>query len=350
LARPDYVQVLQQGAEQAQALGVALEAAIFVSDAAEQELSALRSLLAALRPPILRWLIFHEGEKSTREPWLHLARQYLLDYDPQAAFGAGSNAYFTELNRGHPPLSAIDLAVYSINPQVHAFDNASLVETLAAQAATVESARAFIGGLPLVISPVTLRPRFNPDATGAAPEPDPNQLPPQVDARQMSLFGAAWTLGSLKYLAESGVYGVTFYETTGWRGLIERQSGSPSPFSSLPGMVFPLYHVFAALSDFRGGAVIACRSSDPLRVEALTLQLNGRRRLLIANMSAEAQAVMIDGLGDAVRVVALDETSAELATFSPEAFAAQAGTPLGAVNGQLTYTLLPYAFVRMDSE
>ena len=55
----------------------------------------------------------------------------------------------------------------SLNPQVHAFDNASLVETLEAQKWTVESARKFVGGLPISVSPITLRPRFNPNATGA---------------------------------------------------------------------------------------------------------------------------------------------------------------------------------------
>ena len=62
---------------------------------------------------------------------MKLARQHLASYNPKAKIGAGSNAYFTELNRGRPPISAVDFISYSINPQVHAFDNASLVETLA---------------------------------------------------------------------------------------------------------------------------------------------------------------------------------------------------------------------------
>ena len=37
---------------------------------------------------------------------------------------------------------------------------------------------------------VTLRPRFNPNATGPEPEPRPGELPSQVDVRQMSLLGA----------------------------------------------------------------------------------------------------------------------------------------------------------------
>jgi hypothetical protein len=33
------------------------------------------------------------------------------------------------------------------------------------------------------------------------------------------LLGAAWMLGSFKYLAENNVNAITFFETCGWRGL-----------------------------------------------------------------------------------------------------------------------------------
>ena len=45
----------------------------------------------------------------------------------------------------------------------------------------------------------------------------------------MSLFGAAWTLGSLKYLCESETHSLTYYETTGWRGVMEIEFGSNVP-------------------------------------------------------------------------------------------------------------------------
>ena len=151
----------------------------------------------------------------------------------------------------------LDLVCYSINPQVHAFDNASLAETLAAQAVTVASARQFAGALPLAITPITLRPRFNPNATAPEPAPAPGELPRQVDVRQMSLFGAGWTAGSLKYLCASGAASLTYYETSGWRGVMELASGAPLPerFRSLPGGVFPLYHVLADIGEFAGGEI-----------------------------------------------------------------------------------------------
>jgi hypothetical protein len=73
-------------------------------------------------------------------------------------------------------VAAIDLAAYSINPQVHAFDNLTLVENLEPQADTLATARTFLGGKPVAVSPVTLRPRFNPLPAGPYPGPPP---PPQ---------------------------------------------------------------------------------------------------------------------------------------------------------------------------
>jgi len=352
LAQPDYAAVLRQVSAEARALSVLLEVALHLSDAAADELRALATLLTEIQPPVSTWLIFHEREKTTSAPWVDRARSVLAEYDPAAQFGAGTNVYFTELNRSRPPVQVLDRVAYSINPQVHAFDNSSLVETLAAQAATVISTRQFIGDLPLAISPVTLQPRFNPNATGPEPTPAPGALPTQVDPRQLSLFGAAWTLGSIKYLAETGqVASVTYYETTGWRGVMETAAGSPLPekFPSLPGTVFPLYHVLADVGDFAGGEVIPIQSSDALRVDGLLLQKEGQRRLLLANLRADPQTVTVEGLGAQVKLLVLDETNVEAAMQSPETFRTQAGESIATAHGTLEVTLLPYAVVRLDS-
>ncbi len=164
---------LARAVGEAGALGVGLELALILSDAAEEELKALAGALGAAarstRPRIDRWLVFHEREKSTSAQWITLAREHLTSCAPSAQFVSGTNHFFAELNRGRPPVTLLDGVTYSINPQVHAFDNASLVENLAAQVSTVESARQFSAGLPIIVSPVTLRMRLNPNAT--APEP-----------------------------------------------------------------------------------------------------------------------------------------------------------------------------------
>jgi len=354
LAQPEYEAILGRVSREARELGVPLEVALHLTDAAEEELKRLRSTLQEVRPAISTWLIFHVAEKSTTEKWVKLARRQLAEYDPQAKIGAGTNAYFAELNRGRPPVSVVDLVSYSLNPQVHATDNSTLVENLAAQAATVESARQFAGGLPLAVSPITLKPRFNPNAIGPEPVPWPGELPGQVDARQMSLFGAGWTAGSLKYLAESGVYSLTYYETSGWRGVMETEEGSPLPakFPSLEGSVFPLYHVLADVGEFVGGEVVASRSSAPLKVDGLVLRQGPRTRILLANLSAESQMVRVTGpgLSQSVQVKYLDETNAENAMLWPESFRAEVGQLAQPREGELELRLRPFALARIDSE
>jgi hypothetical protein len=216
-------------------------------------------------------------------------------------------------------------------------------------AVTVESARRFTYDVPLAITPITLRPRFNPDATGEDAQAE-DALPPEVDARQMSLFGAAWTVGSLKHIAESGVVSATYYETTGWRGVMELAQGSPMPerFPSIPGSVFPLFHIFADVGAFAGARVLPTVSGDALRVEGLALQLEGRRRILLANMTAQPQRVTLHGLGARPVVRVLDETTVLEAMQSPESFRRRRGEPLSTVNGKASLLLRPYAVARLD--
>jgi hypothetical protein len=276
----------------------------------------------------------------------------LGSYDPQARFGAGTNANFAELNRGRPPVEALDLVTYSINPQVHGFDNSTLTENLEAQAATVESARQFAGGLPVAVSPVTLKPRFNPNATGPETAPPPGELPSSVDVRQMTLFGAAWTLGSVKYLAESGAQTVTYFETTGWRGLMETERGSPIPakFRSLPGTVFPLYHVLADVGEFAGGDVVPSVSNAPLAVEGLVLRKGGRTRILLANLTDREQSIQVSdtGIGKVWSLSLLDGTNAEFAMTSPESYREQRGEALETHGSHFEVHLRPYAVARID--
>lgn len=346
---------LHEAARQARALGADLEVALFLSDDATRELHALETILSGVRSPVARWLVLQKDGTTTRAESVRTAREILGAYTPRAAFGGGTNVYFAELNRDRPPRDALDLACYSINPHVHAFDNASLIETLPAQATTLESARAFCGATALAVSPVTLRPRFNPVATGPVPALASGALPPQVDPRQMSLFGAVWTMGSVKYLAEGGAVSVTYYETTGWRGVMETATGSvlPERFPSQPGMLFPLYHVLADVGEFAGGEALGCVSSDPRRVDALALALRTgpRARLLLGNMTDAPCRVRVEGISArAVRVLSLDEESFGRATTEGSEFHHEPGemTPIEA--GALNLILKPYAVARIDGD
>jgi hypothetical protein len=269
---------------------------------------------------------------------------------PGVPIGGGTNLNFAELNRSRPNPAELDAVAYSINPQVHANDERSLVENLEAQCDTVVTARAFCGELPLIVSPVTLKPRFNPDAVGPEPAPQAGELPSAVDPRQMSLFAAAWTLGSMKQLAEGGAASVTYYETTGWRGIKETERGCPDPdlFLSAPGMVFPVYHVFADTAELKTAELLACSSTDPLRVQGLALSSGEGVHLLVANLTPEAQSCSIAPMnGERTAVRSLDANTAPQGMFQPLEFRSQRSwIPLA--GSTLTLTLAPYSVARID--
>jgi hypothetical protein len=154
----------------------------------------------------------------------------------------------------------------------------------------------------------------------------------------MSLFAGAWTVGSAKQLAEAGAASVTFYETTGWRGIKETDQGCPLPevFASFPGMVYPVYHVLADLADLKNGEVVTCRSSDPQKVQALAILLEGDLHILIANLTPQSQDCSIGPLGEGlVKARSLDTSSAQTRDM-----------PVPAAT--LSLTLCPYSVVRID--
>ncbi|MEO7317526.1 MAG: hypothetical protein ABIZ56_00910 [Chthoniobacteraceae bacterium] len=340
-------EALRVAAADATAIGTSLHVAVFVSAAAEVELATLARAAAALGVRVSLWLVFHEREKATADRWVQLARRILLPVDAGAQFAAGTNANFAELNRNRPPSESAALPCYSINPQAHAFDDRSLMENLGTQPATVESTWQF-APRPVVISPITLRPRFNPDATVPA-EQEPGKLPPQVDPRQASLFGAAWTVGSLARLAAlRGLHSLTYFETTGWRGVMETASGSACPelFRSLPGGVFPMYLVFAALAD--SSAILPTQSTDPLRFDGFCIiRPDGCARWMVANLTASPQRVRVLTAQPGAHVSILDETNIERVMREPETFAAGAAFQRS-VSDAIELNLGAYAVAQLD--
>ena len=316
-------QQLERAALEAGQLGAKLEVALHLDGTPEEGLSPVAETLAHRREMFARVLVLHRHQKSTTPFALRAARAMLTGVFPCVPIGAGTDADLYQLNLQRPPADA-DFISWSMNPQVHAFDDSSIAETPEAAAHQVASVRRYFPGKPLVVSPVTLRPRFNPNATGPAPAVPPGELPPPVDPRQLSLLGAAWTLAMIKALAESGACSVTFFETTGWRGVMEMAAGSPLPerFPSVPSAVFPLYHVLADVGAFSGGEVLRTEASEPQAIVSVLLRAGKRRRLLVANLSPEPRRVALGGLDGLSLVRYLDASNLPQTMTVPDPFRA----------------------------
>jgi hypothetical protein len=166
----------------------------------------------------------------------------------------------------------------------------------------------------------------------------------------MSLFAAGWVVGSLRRLIESGVSAATYFETTGWRGVIQGDEppSLPRQFPSRPGMVFPLYHVFADLAEWKHGEIVSSRSSNPLAIETLAVTENGRLYLLVANLTHESQTVTLDApFGSTVTLRRLNAETAEVATATPVRYRAQTETIPAA--GLQALALAPFEIARLDA-
>jgi len=346
------------GAAYASALNVPLLVALFLPPLAGGEAAhALTALVEAHRAtptPVVAWLVFDAAGSTTPAPLAVLARAVLGAAFPGVPIGGGTDSNFTELNRTRPPVQALDFVSWSINPQVHVEDNLSIVETLAGQVATAESARAFAAGLPLTVSPVTLRQRSNPHATAPTAPLPPGTPPPQMDTRQLSLLGAGWTAISVKQLAVSGIVRATYYETLGACGVMERDAGSPYPnaFPSLPGGVFPLFHVLADIGEVVRGVVLPTTSDTPRYVDALAIRHAGGVRLLVANLhdADEHVTIHLPNRAHAATLRLLDTTTAHDAMRDPNQWRTLPPSPLPLTPDGTTVTVpLPlYAVACID--
>jgi hypothetical protein len=343
-------ETLARATQEAAALDAALAIEV-ISGADGTGLKDLAAALSGLEVDIARVLVFADGEMVSDETVLAAAREAFAQAGVETLVGGGSRAFFTELNRATLPLDDMDVVSYTLNPQVHAFDNASITETLAAQPETVRSARAIAGDRPLVIGPITLRLRFNPNATGPEPEPGPGELPSSVDYRQPSLFAAGWLAGSINALGNAGVDALTYFETTGWKGLIERRDHPLwiEGFHSWPGMVFPVYHVLADVGELGDGQILPVTLGDGLRVQALALRDGDRVRVILANMTDEplSVALAIPGAG-AATARSLDERTVYLAASDPVAFRG-AAQPIDVSEESLNVDLPPFGLATVDT-
>jgi D-apionolactonase len=275
LSEPGVEGELGRAVQDSRALDVPLEVALFLSDDTERDLLALALVARRQQPRVGIWLLFRQATATTTDGLVAQARRWLLPIDPHARFGGGTDLNFAELNRGRPSAAELDQVSFSLNPQVHAFDDATLVENLASLQSLADSARAFVGSCPLALSPVTLRPRARRPAPGSIESADP---------RQTSALGAVWTAGLLAAGMEAGFASLTLFEPVGPSGLLEGET------------VHPLFHVLEAWAAMKGGVGMRVTSEDPQRVRGLAFRNGPDVRVLVFNMGPERVRVHVGGL------------------------------------------------------
>ncbi len=224
----------------------------------------------------LRWIVLDRGTGCTTEALLEEVRRLWSRYRVPGEIGGGVGSDFVRLNRARPIMPGMAFVAFGLDPQVHAFDDASLLETLTVQAKAVTQAKRLSGGLPVVLSPVTLgRPRL----PGRSPGGDPRQSTP---------FAAVWTLGCLATLTASGAAAVTLHGTAGPAGVLPPHAGKSSP----------LLRLLEAWTGFSAKHATVLAPVAHRSITAVALQGEEGVRVLLANLRPDPTRVRLAGLPD----------------------------------------------------
>jgi hypothetical protein len=265
-------QTLGRATEVAHACGTGLEVAAFVSaERAAAELAELAEAAQGAGAPIDAWLVFEAATRTTTPGLVEHARATLFaGASPGPLLGGGTDGYFADLNRERAAAEGLGIVSFSLNPQVHAFDDATLVENTTSLRWMAETARGFAGDTPLALSPVTLLQR------------------PGVDARQRTFFGAGWTLGLLAAATEAGFGRLTLYELEGPGGVMEDARLPPA------GQV--LAELAALVASARHARVLQAGPDDRSRCLTLAVQADRLLRLYVFNATRRPQDVVVTGL------------------------------------------------------
>ncbi|MFZ4508162.1 MAG: hypothetical protein ACOYON_10765 [Fimbriimonas sp.] len=235
-----------------------------------------------------------EGHESSEFGDLPIARflvcgpdvgDWANEFRRMAPVIVGAEGNFADLNRNRPVTSGADGLFFSINPQVHAFDDASIMETLEGQIAALVTAREFANDLLIIVSPVTLLPRTKPIS----------------DPRQSTAFGAAWLLGTLAGLTEEGVASVTIYDTHGPKGLIDTPAGT----------------VLAQLLSLRGGEVLTTESDDPDWIAAMLFRTPRGYTWFVGNLTPEPVEVLLELVNDPIHLAPFEVRKVEVSRGIP---------------------------------
>jgi hypothetical protein len=300
LFRPDWYTSAESALHEAKELGYQIEFALFLDENKIIQVNEFIDWATEKQANIAVVCLFHKDYRYTPDTLTDTVSPILKNALPGIKISSGTNANFAQLNRNRPESAYNDLISYSIHPQEHASDNNTLIENLQAQKYTVESCTKFANGKGIWISPLNIQRRFNANIDKYELPVKADGLPAQVDSRLMSLFGACWTTGSLKYLMESEAEGITFFETVGERGIFQGDYPSrwPSYFQSVEKMIFPLFHIFRFVLKYKSYKIIRSKSSHPLKVDLINLSDGKRHKIILVNYTSDSHELRIPLKGE----------------------------------------------------
>ena len=259
-----------------------------------QQLKTILQSIIEFKDQIRSFYIFSASDKTTPIGFIQVAEESL---GGKSKIIGGTDLYFTELNRNQGAVDFVEQVNFSINPQVHSFDDRTLIQNTASQKAIATNAHRIAKGKKVSIGPITLRPRYNPNATQPNKDLSNTALPSSVDARQRTWLAEGWTAMSIRSIAESeSISTLTYFETLGWRGIRGLSTGCEDAlnFASKAGEEFPIWRLFKHLKGFTHARPTA--SSLPELVDCLIITSDEKTEAILVNFSTIEQEVKFSGI------------------------------------------------------
>jgi hypothetical protein len=314
------------------ATGATAEIALLLSSNWPEELQSVARAAGGNKLAACRIALLPNNGSVTPPELITDARRTLSPVFPHATFVAGTSRYFVEINRNRLPPGMFDALCFSVTPQVHTADNHAIIENLEGFAECIRYARALANGKPVQVSPLTLRPRFDPQRphkSGGA------------DERQQSLFAAAWLAGALAAATEERLDYLTCFSAV--RG--------PEGIMNVNGeLLFPLYQVLA--SGILSARLTAARlwgRFGPSLAAIAGLSDTGQW-LLIVNLSDSPQTIRLRGVRPESTIAMLDETTISAASCDPLFWEHNEASIGSASDNAYPLNLQPYAVARLQSD
>jgi hypothetical protein len=208
----EWSETLRRAAALARACQTRLEVAALVGE--DGSLERLAESAAGLSDTT--FFVFHRETRRSDAKLLARAGGLLKASAPGSRVGGGTDAWFADLNRNREAAQGADPVAFALCPQLHARDEATILENVASLPDMARTARGFAGRAELVLAPVGLAP----------PEESP-------DPRLASELGGEWVKRLLQSARTAGFSAITLRpgigpggiaatETPAWRVLRDR--------------------------------------------------------------------------------------------------------------------------------
>ncbi|MBN9608646.1 MAG: hypothetical protein BGO26_01225 [Actinobacteria bacterium 69-20] len=255
-----------------------------VMDVGHVKLAEFVRLIGSLDTPPVHCLVFPADGYATSASDVEHLRETVNASGQSLLVGGGSRASFAELNRAALPLEMLDLIGCPIASLVHAVDDATAMENIEALAHVVRGCLRASNGRPVIVGPVTLRPRYNAyglQRASLGPESDSDRL----DPRQQAPFAATWTLAAVSELVTASA--VILHEVSGPAGLLP-EADDPTGRSA--------YAAVRLLTSARPGRLVEAVS--PAGMAAFGLTDGAAIRGFVANLTDRTRALDLRLAGD----------------------------------------------------